>query len=214
MSIICARRFCSFPVTIAVRLFGPYCRGQQTALSSRIPWGHKPLGGGRTMKITKTIATSFAAFAILTSSALAADIVRKAPMKKAEAAAAPASTSRSAAASRATITSAASRRPTGPGRLGLCRAALQHHQGHPALRRHLGLEHQAPDHADRRVRHLRRHPAHVRPVRVRLRRHVLLLPARDAAVLRRSAVHHGQPTNFGFGQFTVATPTCGRSTAN
>jgi len=36
------------------------------------------------MTITKTIATTIAAFALLTTSALAADIVRKAPIKKAE----------------------------------------------------------------------------------------------------------------------------------
>ncbi len=44
------------------------------------------VGGGKKMTITKTIATTIAAFGILTSSALAADIVRKAPIKKAEAA--------------------------------------------------------------------------------------------------------------------------------
>src|ERR1044072_7273062 len=71
-------------VTIAARLFGAYCRGQQPSRVHSNPWGHKPRGRGKKMTITRTIATTIAALGILTSSALAADLVRKAPIKKAE----------------------------------------------------------------------------------------------------------------------------------
>ena len=114
---------------------------------------------GDVMTITKTIATTIAAFALLTTSALAADIVRKAPIKgRAGPAAAMRSRLRRRRPERLQFPWHFADRQ-GPGRLRLRGAALQSASEHRALRRHLGLEHQAPDQPDRRIRPLWRHPA-------------------------------------------------------
>ena len=170
----------TFDIPPAISAYGRRYRCQML----RSTRGQQPRGRGQIMTIKTNIAASIAGLALLGTSAFAADIITKAP-KKVEAA--PASCFDLAFGGG--IQSdynfrGVSQIGQGPERLRLCRAALQHHQGHPALRRHLGLEHQAADLPDWRVRPLRRYPADLRQVRLRLRRHVLLLPERDAAIHR------------------------------
>ena len=205
MSILCALRSCAIPRFNILISFWRFAFA--SGATNRV-------GGDEKMTITKTIATTIAAVALLTTSALAADIVRKAPVKKVEEPKPLCDLAFGGGLQSDYNFRGISQSDRGPGRLRLCGAALQSASEHRALRRHLGLERQVAHQSGRRSRPLRRHPPDDRPGRVRFRLHVLLVSARDAAVLRRCradhADHRPRPSSA---RSRLPTPTSGSSTA-